>query len=119
VWRPDAVVRQVFKARQAQFGKRRHLGQQGLSLGADHGHHAQLAGFVVFNEVGHGAHPGRDLVAQHVTDHGGAAAVGGRLQVQLVFVADHLDQELGHRSRRRHAHRVLAFGFDPGHVFVE
>ena len=85
-----------------------------------HRHHAQLAGLVVFDEVGDRADAGADLVAQHVGHHRRAAAVGRGLQVQLVLLADQLDQEFRHRRRRRHADGALAaLRSHPGDVVGE
>jgi hypothetical protein len=71
-------------------------------------HHADLAGLVVLDEVGHRAHTGGDLVAQHVGHHRCAAAVGHGHEVQLVLLAHHLDEEFGGGGRRGDAHRALA-----------
>ena len=117
----DAVVRQVFKALEAQLIKRGHIGHGGLAAGAEHGHHMHLACLVVLDEILHRAHTRRDLVAQHVSHHGRAAAVGGRDQVDLVLFAHQLDQELGRGGRGRNAHRpfALALRLHPGHVVGE
>ena len=119
--RASAADRHVLETRQPQLGEGGHLGHHGLARAAQHRHHVQLAGLVVLDEVRDAAHAGGDLVAQHVGHHGRAAAVGRGHQVQLELLGDHLDQELGHRRRRRHAHRALAAlrAAQPGHVVVE
>ena len=48
-----AVVGDVFKAGQPQFGKGRHIGHHGLTRTTHHGHHPDLAGLVVFDEIGY------------------------------------------------------------------
>ena len=84
--REEAIAGQVLEAGDARFGQRGHLGQEGLAARAAHRQHAQAAGLVVFDEVGHQSRAGRVLVGQHDADHRRAAAVARWHQVEPAAV---------------------------------